>query len=52
MEEIHQKEVSKIWCNARTEKTFFYEKFGMEIKGEKFYKGNIEYVKMEKVFSD
>jgi predicted GNAT family N-acyltransferase len=51
MVEIYQKEASKIWCNARTEKASFYKKFGMEVKGEKFYKGNIEYVKMEKVFS-
>lgn len=51
MEEIRQKDVTKVWCNARSEKTLFYQKFGMEIRGEKYYRGSIEYVKMEKTFS-
>lgn len=49
MDEISVQEVVKIWCNARIEKAFFYEKFGMRQTDTKFTKGGKDYVIMEKV---
>lgn len=42
------KKVDKLWCNARVDKTIFYEKFGMTQTTKTFSKGNIQYVIMEK----
>jgi len=42
--------LSKIGCNARVEKSTFYEKFGMKATDKTFEKGGIMYVIMEKVF--
>ncbi|AEI49307.1 GCN5-related N-acetyltransferase [Runella slithyformis DSM 19594] len=39
-----------IWCDARLEAKPFYERFGMVQEGELFYKGEIAYVKMTRVF--
>lgn len=41
--------VSKIWCNARRDKTEFYFKFGFEQTNTIFTKYNIDYVVMEKM---
>lgn len=38
-----------IWCNARTEKASFYEKFGMKQTHDTFIKGGKSYVIMKKV---
>ena len=40
--------ITKIWCNARADKTSFYERFGMEQTKKRFDKGGISYVIMEK----
>ena len=42
----------KIWCNARGDKTEFYTKFGLKLTNNKFVKGGIEYVIMEKTFAN
>jgi len=42
--------VNRIWCNARLDKTNFYQRFGMIQTNELFTKGGIEYVIMERVF--
>ena len=39
-------ELSTLWCDARESATHFYERFGMCIEGEKFYKAEIPYFKM------
>jgi len=44
--------VKKIWCNARADKTSFYEKFGMRQTSKSFIKGGINYIIMEKIFAD
>lgn len=49
MDEISMQEVVKIWCNARVEKAFFYEKFGMIQTNTKFTKGGKDFVIMEKM---
>ena len=43
-----QHQLSKIWCNARIEKSAFYKKFGMHATDQTFVKGGIHYVIMEK----
>ena len=39
---------SKLWCNARIEKSKFYELFSLKATNKKFMKGGIEYVIMER----
>ncbi|TYA75063.1 GNAT family N-acetyltransferase [Seonamhaeicola marinus] len=38
----------KIWCNARTDKSAFYKKFGLKETDTTFEKGGLQYVIMEK----
>jgi GNAT superfamily N-acetyltransferase len=45
-----EKEIKKVWCNARAEKKQFYEKFGMVDTGELFTKAGQEFVIMQIVF--
>lgn len=40
--------LKRIWCNARLDKSIFYEKFGMTKTETSFVKGGIKYVIMEK----
>jgi predicted GNAT family N-acyltransferase len=44
----HNQNINKIWCNARVDKTSFYEKFGMLQTPKGFVKEGIQYVIMEK----
>ncbi|MFK7972261.1 MAG: GNAT family N-acetyltransferase [Bacteroidia bacterium] len=44
-----KRKVEKVWCNARVDKTSFYERFGMTQTSERFTKAGIHYVIMEKV---
>ncbi|WOK09451.1 GNAT family N-acetyltransferase [Imperialibacter roseus] len=41
--------VSSVWCNARTEKAGYYERFGFLKTDATYMKGGIEFVVMEKV---
>ena len=43
--------LNKIWCNARTDKSDYYAKFGMILTKNRFVKGKIEYVVMKKVLN-
>ncbi|WP_422358604.1 GNAT family N-acetyltransferase [Reichenbachiella sp.] len=43
-----QQNLSKIWCNARVDKSGYYKKFGLKLTNETFNKGGIDYVIMEK----
>ncbi len=47
---VLNKEVKKLWCNARVDKTSFYEKVGMKKTLKTFDKEGIHYVIMEKSF--
>ncbi len=40
--------VSYLWCNAREEKIGFYKKLGMVETDDRFIKGGIKYIIMEK----
>lgn len=46
--EVEVQNIKRIWCNARKEKTAFYQRFCMIETQETFSKGGIEYVIMEK----
>jgi predicted GNAT family N-acyltransferase len=39
-----------IWCDARIDAKGFYENFGMQQKGDVFYKEHIAYIVMERAF--
>ncbi|GGF28242.1 GNAT family N-acetyltransferase [Echinicola rosea] len=45
---LEKEGVDRIWCNARADKTAFYEKFGLEKTPQTFVKGGIDYIIMEK----
>ncbi len=42
--------IKKLWCNARVEKSKFYEKFSLKPTNKNFMKDGIEFVIMEKNF--
>ncbi len=42
-----EKQLEKVWCNARLSATGFYDKLGFVKTGEIFTKGGIAYVMME-----
>ena len=48
MDYVSDRDTSKVWCNARVDKTEFYKRFGMLETNEKFSKGDIDFVIMEK----
>jgi predicted GNAT family N-acyltransferase len=48
LEEAGKYPVRAVWCNARVEKTPFYEKFGLEITDQLFSRGGKDYVIMKK----
>ncbi|WP_394223157.1 GNAT family N-acetyltransferase [Alteromonas gracilis] len=39
--------VKLFWCDARESALSFYQRFGMQPYGERFYKANVSYFKME-----
>lgn len=47
--QVHEQNIHRTWCNARADKASFYERFGFTSTAEKFSKGGIEYVIMEKL---
>ena len=47
---VKKEKVAKLWCNARVEKSKFYERFDLTSTSKKFKKGGIEYVIMERNF--
>jgi len=48
---IKKEGTKKLWCNARVEKSKFYEKFNLTSTAQKFEKDGISYVIMERVFA-
>lgn len=48
LESLTWKNCSRVWCNARINKTVFYEKFGLKKTSTLFEKDGIIYVIMEK----
>ncbi|MEO0898733.1 MAG: GNAT family N-acetyltransferase [Bacteroidota bacterium] len=48
MEEARKRLATRVWCNARVATASFYERFDMQKTDQVFYKGDIEYLIMEK----
>jgi predicted GNAT family N-acyltransferase len=46
-----QEKLTRIWCNARSNKTDFYTQFGMKVTHSTFTKAGMDYIIMEKIFS-
>ena len=42
----------KLWCNARVEKSKFYKRFGFKLTDRTYMKAGIEFVIMEKIYSN
>jgi len=51
LNELEKNQLTKIWCNARKEKAFYYERFGMIKTDVTFAKGGIDYVIMKKIIN-
>lgn len=51
-DEMSKKNINKIWCNARLDKTRFYEKFGMVITPTIFKRDKVNYVIMEYYYQE
>ncbi|CAD5257372.1 MULTISPECIES: GNAT family N-acetyltransferase [unclassified Imperialibacter] len=51
LKEIEGHRVSSVWCNARTEKAAYYERFGLHKTNATYMKGGIEFVVMEKTIN-
>lgn len=47
IKEAQAKGIKRLWCNARTDKTPYYERFGFKKTQQTFHKGGIDYVIME-----
>jgi GNAT superfamily N-acetyltransferase len=47
---VDKEGIRKLWCNARVEKSNFYERFNFKPTDKKYEKGGIEFVIMEKYF--
>ncbi len=45
---LEHQNLKRIWCNARIDKTNFYERFGLIVTKTTFTKGGIDYMIMEK----
>jgi len=45
---IKDKNISKIWCNARVSKVHFYKGFGLTTTNHTFHRAGLDYIVMEK----
>lgn len=52
LSELQGMNVHKLWFDARESAIQFYEKFGFQIEGKRFYKNHIPYFKMNKILSN
>ena len=52
MTNLDQKKIKRLWCNARTDKAPFYERFGLRQSNNRFSRGGIDYVIMEKILNE
>lgn len=49
---LKQHSVQVFWCDARESAMSLYGRFGMQSQGERFYKGDVPYRKMQVALSD
>ncbi|PHI20331.1 GNAT family N-acetyltransferase [Lewinellaceae bacterium SD302] len=52
IQELKEKGISRLWCNARVEQVGFYRKFGLETSGEVFAKNSRSFIIMEVFLAD
>lgn len=45
-----ERAIEKLWCNARVNKTAYYQKFGLIETEKRYTKGGIDFVILEKLF--
>ncbi len=50
IKQARHKGIKRLWCNARIDKTTYYERFGMTPTQATFSKGGIDYMVMELYF--
>ena len=43
---LNSENLAYFWCDARETAIGFYQRFGMQVEGERFYKSEVAYVKM------
>jgi len=51
IENAKRDNLNKLWCNARLDKSKFYQKFGFTATDKQFEKGGITFVIMEKIIN-
>ncbi len=49
--ELPQHNIKLFWCDARESAMGFYQRFGLQAEGERFYKSDVPYYKMSIVLS-
>ena len=47
IQSLKSRQVSHLWCDARESAIDFYKRFDMQICGERFYKVDVSFFKME-----
>lgn len=52
IDEAKQQGCTRLWCNARTNASGFYQKFGFEATRVRFFKDGYDFVIMELLFED
>lgn len=52
LKECEKKGIKAVWCNARSEKTAFYRRFGLSETGERFSRNGREYLIMRLVLKN
>ncbi|MEL7003249.1 MAG: GNAT family N-acetyltransferase [Bacteroidota bacterium] len=52
MDYAQKQGAKRVWCNARLDKTGFYERLGLRITDQTFHKGGIDYVIMQYIVTD
>lgn len=48
--ELKQSNMQQFWCDARESALGFYQRFGLQVSGTRFYKSDVAYFKMSLVF--
>lgn len=46
LSQVKLSEASVFWCDARENAVHLYERFGLSVDGERFYKSGLPYIKM------
>jgi len=52
IDRTEKQQFNALWCNARVEKVGFYLKLGFKETNDRFKKGGINYVIMERIFAN